>query len=257
MRILLTNDDGIYAPGLEALHDELLRLGSVDVVAPSVEQSGVSHSITYLEPLLVQDVFRDGKLFGQGVRGSPADCVKVALLQICNTPPDLVVSGINAGANTGINVLYSGTVAGAIEGAFFGITSIAVSLASSEKPDYVRAARLAVQLIERLLAGETRPGGLWNMNLPESKPGWPIGVKTLPMGLERYGEAMERRIDPRGRPYYWTMNAPKSEHKIEPGSDVEGAADGYITLTPLHFDLTDRRRLAETFGRTWPLDELE
>src|SRR5579872_1602068 len=164
MRILLTNDDGIYAPGLEALHDELLRLGTVDVVAPSVEQSGVSHSITYLEPLLVQDVFRDGKLFGHGVRGSPADCVKLAMLQICNTPPDLVVSGINAGANTGINVLYSGTVAGAIEGAFFGITSIAVSLASCENPDYQRAARLAVPLIEQILASETRPGSLWNMN---------------------------------------------------------------------------------------------
>src|SRR5579872_4864820 len=128
MRILLTNDDGIYAPGLEALHDELLRLGAVDVVAPSVEQSGVGHSITYLEPLLAHDVFRHGRLFGKAVRGSPADCVKIAMLQFCNTAPDLVVSGINAGSNTGINVLYSGTVAGAIEGAFFGIRSIAVSL---------------------------------------------------------------------------------------------------------------------------------
>lgn len=255
MRILLTNDDGIYAPGLEALHDELLRLGSVDVVAPSVEQSGVSHSITYLEPLLVQDVFRQGKLFGQGVRGSPADCVKLAMLQICNTAPDLVVSGINAGANTGINVLYSGTVAGAIEGAFFGITSIAVSLASCENPDYARAARLAVQLIEQILAGEARPGALWNMNLPESRPGWPIGVKTVPMGLGRYGEAMERRIDPRGRPYFWTMTVPKGEHQIEPGSDVEGAAEGYITLTPLHFDLTDRRRLGEAAGREWHFEK--
>jgi 5'-nucleotidase len=254
MRILLTNDDGIYAPGLEALHDELIRLGPVDVVAPSVEQSGVSHSITYLEPLLVQEVFRKGKLYGHGVRGSPADCVKLAMLQICNTPPDLVVSGINAGANTGINVLYSGTVAGAIEGAFFGITSIAVSLASCENPDYQRAARLAVRIIEQILAGETRPGALWNMNLPESRPGWPIGVKTLPMGLGRYGEAMERRIDPRGRPYYWTMTVPKGEHQIEPGSDVEGAADGYITLTPLHFDLTDRRRLDEAAGRSWHVD---
>ena len=90
MRILLTNDDGIYAPGLEALHDELQRLGSVDVVAPSVEQSGVSHSITYLEPLLAHEVFRHGRLFGRAVRGSPADCVKLAMLQICNTPPDHV-----------------------------------------------------------------------------------------------------------------------------------------------------------------------
>jgi 5'-nucleotidase len=252
MRILLTNDDGIYAPGLEALHDELLRLGSVDIVAPSVEQSGVSHSITYLEPLLAYEVFRHGRLFGRAVRGSPADCVKLAMLQFCNTPPDLVVSGINAGANSGINVLYSGTVAGAIEGAFFGVTSIAVSLAASENPDYARAARQAVPLIEQILGGESAPGALWNMNLPETRPGWPVGVKTVPMGIERWGEAMERRIDPRGRPYFWTMTA-DSDHPLEPGSDVEGLAEGYITLTPLHFDLTDRRRLAAAAGRTWRL----
>src|SRR5205814_3967594 len=121
-------------------------------------------------------------------------------------------------ANTGINVLYSGTVAGAIEGSFFGVTSIAVSLASSENPDYPRAARLAAQLIEQILAGETAPGRLWNMNLPETRAGWPIGVKTLPMGLERYGEAMERRIDPRGRPYFWTMTARDESHTLEPGT---------------------------------------
>ncbi len=226
MRILLTNDDGIYAPGLEALHDELLRLGPVDVVAPSVEQSGVGHSITYLEPLLAHDVFRHGRLFGKAVRGSPADCVKIAMLQFCNTPPDLVVSGINAGANSGINVLYSGTVAGAIEGAFFGITSIAVSQASGDNPDLPQAARQAVALIEQILAGETRSGALWNMNLPENRPGWPIGIKTLPMGLERVGEAMERRIDPRGRPYFWIMTDPAAEHRLEPGTDVEGLAEG-------------------------------
>ena len=256
MRILLTNDDGIYAPGLESLHDELLRLGTVEVVAPSVEQSGVSHSITYLEPLLAHEVFRQGRLFGRAVRGSPADCVKLAVLQFCNTLPDLVVSGINAGANSGINVLYSGTVAGAIEGAFFGITSIAISLASSDNPDYRRAASLAVPLIEQILAGETRAGALWNMNFPEFRPGWPIGVKTLPMGLERYGEAMERRIDPRGRPYFWTMTAADEQHPLEPGTDVEGLADGYVTLTPLHFDLTDRRRLAESAHRAWQLIDL-
>jgi 5'-nucleotidase len=255
MRILLTNDDGIYAPGLEALHDELQRLGSVDVVAPSVEQSGVSHSITYLEPLLAHEVFRHGKLFGRAVRGSPADCVKVAVLQFCNAPPDLVVSGINAGANSGINVLYSGTVAGAIEGAFFGITSIAFSLTESENPDYLRAARLAVPLIEQIRAAETRPGGLWNVNFPESRPGWPIGVKTLPMGLERYGEAMEQRIDPRGRPYFWTMTVADDKQRLEPGTDVEGLAEGYVTLTPLHFDLTDRRRLGESADRPWRLVE--
>jgi 5'-nucleotidase len=250
MHVLLTNDDGIYAPGLEALHDELLQLGTVDVVAPNIEQSGVSHSITYLEPLLVHDVFRHGRLFGRAVRGSPADCVKLAMLQFCNTPPNLVVSGINAGANTGINVLYSGTVAGAIEGAFFGITSIAISLAASEKPDYRRGARLAIQMIDQMFTGERPLAGLWNMNLPESRPEWPIGVRAVPMDLGRYGEAIERRIDPRGRPYFWTMTV-AGNHPLEPGSDVEALAEGYITLTPLHFDLSDRTRLKEAADRAW------
>ncbi|HTI51579.1 MAG TPA: 5'/3'-nucleotidase SurE [Planctomycetaceae bacterium] len=251
MHILLTNDDGIYAPGLEALSRELARLGTVDVIAPAVEQSGVGHSITYLEPLLVHETYRDGRLFGRAVSGSPADCVKLAVLELCRTPPDLVVSGINAGSNTGINVLYSGTVAGAIEGAFFGITAVAVSLAESETPDYPRVARLAVDLIEELLAGGVAPGSLWNVNFPVSRPDWPVGIKALPMGLERYGEAMQRRTDPRGRTYFWSMTDPSAKHRVEPGSDVEGVAEGYITLTPLHFNLTDRRRLDEVAQRQW------
>jgi 5'-nucleotidase len=251
VQILLTNDDGIYAPGLEALSRELTRLGRVDVIAPAVEQSGVSHSITYLEPLLVHDIYRDGEFFGKAVSGSPADCVKLAVLELCQPPPALVVSGINAGSNTGINVLYSGTVAGAIEGAFFGITAIAVSLAESETPDYPKAARLAVNLIEQLLAGGVAPGTLWNINFPVSRPDWPVGIKPLPMGLERYGEAMQRRTDPRGRNYYWSMTDPSAEHLVEPGTDVEGVAEGYITLTPLHFNLTDRKRLDEVAKREW------
>lgn len=253
MRILLTNDDGIYAPGLEALAGELTRLGSVDVVAPVIEQSGVSHSITFLEPLIVHDIYRHGRLFGRAVGGSPADCVKLAVLELLPEPPDLVVSGINSGANSGINVLYSGTVAGAIEGAFFGITSVAVSLTESEGPDYSRAALLAVDLIEQLLAAGVAAGTLWNINVPELRPGWPVGVKALPMGLERYGEAMQRRTDPRGRTYYWMMNDPEARHSIEPGTDVEGLAEGYITLTPLQFNLTDRERLEQISNRTWPL----
>lgn len=245
MQILLTNDDGIYAPGLEALSRALTRLGNVDVVAPMVEQSGVSHSITYLEPLIVYDVHRGGRLFGRAVSGSPADCVKLAVLELCRPAPDLVVSGINAGANAGINVLYSGTVAGAIEGSFFGITSVAVSLGESDSPDYVRTAELAVQLIEQLLATNAPRGSLWNVNFPATRPGWPIGVKTLPLGLERYGEAMQRRTDPRGRTYYWSMTDPEARHRIEPGTDVEALAEGYATLTPLHLNLTHRERLAE------------
>src|SRR6187549_3212783 len=129
MRILLTNDDGIYDPGLRALRKELMQIGDVVVCAPAAEQSAAGHSVTLLWPLIVQEVLDDQKKFlGWAVEGRPADCVKLALLELLKEPPDLVVSGLNAGSNAGINVLYSGTVAAAIEGAFFHRPSIAVSL---------------------------------------------------------------------------------------------------------------------------------
>ena len=154
----LTNDDGIYAPGLAALQRELARMGEVYVVAPATEQSGVGHSITYLTPLIVKEIFHNERWRGNGsgrwgwaVQGSPADCVKIGIAEFCPRQPDLVVSGINSGLNAGINVLYSGTVAAAIEGAFFGITSVAVSLEYDEHAPSSKAARLARQIIEQIL----------------------------------------------------------------------------------------------------------
>ena len=136
MLILLTNDDGIYAPGLQALEAELRQLGDVVVVAPATEQSGVGHSITFLQPLVAKQVFDGERLRGWAVEGSPADSVKLGIFEFCPRRPDLVVSGINGGLNAGINVLYSGTVAAAIEGAFFGITSIACSLEYNEHANF-------------------------------------------------------------------------------------------------------------------------
>src|SRR5437588_9016947 len=152
MRILLTNDDGIYAPGLRALRRELMHLGEVTVVAPAAEQSAVGHSVTLLTPLLIEEVFDEEKKFlGWAVEGRPADCVKLALLELLPDPPDVVVSGLNAGSNAGINVLYSGTVAAAIEGAFFRCTSIACSLEYTRaRPlDFPRADELARRVVEQ------------------------------------------------------------------------------------------------------------
>ncbi|MFO1021792.1 MAG: 5'/3'-nucleotidase SurE, partial [Planctomycetales bacterium] len=160
MQILLTNDDGIYAPGLAALYEELRRLGNVQVVAPAFNQSGVAHSITHLRPLLVNKALKNNEFFGWEVEGSPADCVKLAILELCDPEPDVIVSGINGGANAGINVLYSGTVAAAIEGAFYGVTSIAVSLTMNAAPDFSKAARLAVDLIPQILEQDQRSGAL-------------------------------------------------------------------------------------------------
>src|ERR1700684_3822015 len=147
MQILLTNDDGISAPGVRALRKELVRLGEVTVVAPAMEQSGVAHSITLLSPLVVKQVEEvDGTTLGWKVEGSPADSVKLGICELLSRPPDLIVSGINSGSNAGINVLYSGTVAAAIEGAFFQITTVRVSLQLAEHFDYPHAAKHAVRV---------------------------------------------------------------------------------------------------------------
>src|SRR5881394_825148 len=175
MRILLTNDDGIYAPGLRALRLELQKLGTVTVVAPATEQSAAGHSVTLLNPVLVSEVFEDDgtTLIGWAVEGRPADCVKLALLELLPEPPDLIVSGLNAGSNAGINVLYSGTVAAAIEGAFFNVTSIACSLEYTRlRPlDFARGAALARGVIEQIVARRQATGSLFNVNLPSLEKG--------------------------------------------------------------------------------------
>ena len=251
MHILLTNDDGVFAPGLRALRKELRRLGKVTVVAPATEQSGVGHSISILDPMIVKTVDDDdGTVLGYSVEGSPADSVKLAVSELMERPPELIVSGINAGSNAGINVLYSGTVAAAIEGAFFKITSVAVSLELAEHFDYPHAARNAVKVIERLLANNPAPGSLFNVNLPAHSRGEPKGVKVVPMGIGRYGEGFERRQDPRGRTYYWLTYAPPY-HIEGPETDVTALCEGYITVTPLQFDLTRHDQLGPVSG--WDL----
>jgi 5'-nucleotidase len=218
-----------------------------------MEQSGVSHRITYLHPIMVREVREEGGHFGWAVDGSPADCVKMGVLEFCPRRPDLIVSGINSGANVGINVLYSGTVAAAIEGAFFGITSIAVSLSQGTPPDYPAAARRAVQLIRQIRERGPAPGSLWNINFPDSSDEEPRGVRVCPMGVRRHTDTIEKRIDPRGRPYYWSGLDPIGNHDLEPGTDVKELREGYVTMTPLHFDLTATDLLGRLSSLPWAL----
>lgn len=253
VKILLTNDDGIHAPGLHALRDALAELGDVTVVAPATEQSGVGLSVTYLHPLLVHEEFRDGRHLGWAVAGSPADCVKLGMYEYCRPAPELVVSGINAGSNAGINVLYSGTVAGAIEGAFYGVTSIAVSRAGESRADDAVTAQRAVRLIRQMTAHGIPRGSLWNVNFPAPRPDWPLGVKVVRMGVRRHVDVMEKRMDPRGRDYFWSGLDPLENHHIEPGTDIAELAAGYVTLTPLHFDLTHAEQLQLWRALDWEL----
>jgi 5'-nucleotidase len=253
MRILLTNDDGIYAPGLRALRPELQKLGEVLVVAPATEQSAVGHSVTLTTPLIVQEVLDEQqKLLGWAVEGRPADCVKLALRELLSEPPDLIVSGLNAGSNAGINVLYSGTVAAAIEGAFFRVTSIACSQEYRKlKPlDFSRGAALARTVIEQIVAHRPTQGSLFNVNIP-SLDGGPIkGIVTCPQNLAPYVEGYDRRTDPRGRVYFWTTPDFRCPDP-HPDTDVTGLAEGYITVTPLQFNLTDGARLEEMSRWEW------
>jgi len=253
VRILLTNDDGVYAPGLRALRTELQKIGTVTVVAPASEQSAVGHSITILTPLLVQEVTDDAnRPMGWAVEGRPADCVRLALLELMPEPPDLIVSGLNAGSNAGINVLYSGTVAAAVEGSFYRHTSIAVSLETSKPtpPNFPRAAEYARQVIERLLKHPLAKGTLFNMNIPALEKWPPRGVRTVPQNVAPYIEAFDRRVDPRGRVYFWSRPDYRC-HDPHPDSDVFALSEGYITVTPLQFNLTHAPLLEQMKDGLW------
>ncbi|HUE69272.1 MAG TPA: 5'/3'-nucleotidase SurE [Pirellulaceae bacterium] len=252
MLILLTNDDGIYAPGLAALEKELRQIGEVYVVAPAVEQSGVGHSITFLMPLVCKEVYDGDRRRGWAVEGSPADSVKIGIFEFCPRRPDLVVSGINGGLNAGINVLYSGTVAAAIEGAFFGITSIACSLEFNDHAQYGKAARISRRVIEQILKRKDPEPELYNLNIPTAAVdrAHPGDVSIVPMGVSRYGEHFLKRTDPRGRTYYWATNDPPARPEGHE-TDLTALAKGFITLTPLQYNMTKQAVLTEM--ESWTL----
>jgi len=250
MRILLTNDDGIFAPGLAAIYKELVGLGEVIVVAPANSQSGASHSITYKEPLLCNKIDINGLFSGYSVEGSPADCVKLAVMQLCEKPIGLVVSGINNGANAGINVYYSGTVAAAMEGAFLKIPAVAMSLSVGEKMDYEKAARYCTDILKQLMPLQS--GDVININIPplsETRPE-PRGIRVVPQATGGFDEYYVPKKNEQGRTVFQLTMGP---HRItEPTTDTASLADGFITVTALNPDMTDHRKtrlLAENLNQ--------
>lgn len=251
MRILLTNDDGIAAPGIVAMHDALEGLGDVTVVAPKTVQSATSHGITYHAPLMTSRVRVTPTMGGVAVDGRPADCVKLALTNLFpemfgpGARPDLVISGMNSGANCGINVIYSGTVAAAIEAAFLGVPAIAVSLLiGGGQADYKTAAAHARRAIDAVLAaGDLAPHECLSINIPKTLQGDPDAPRprdlvVCPMNVHGLVDKYERRESPDGAPYYWASGHGLDFRSTDPGTDVHELLAGRITLTPLHFDLT-------------------
>jgi len=244
--ILLTNDDGIYAPGLTALYRELQRLGEVKVVAPESEQSAVGHAISLTTPLRVKEVALDGGVQGWAVSGTPADCVKIALAELLPEAPEMVVSGINLGPNVGINVLYSGTVSAATEAAILGVKGVALSLNSyDKKADFATAALLARELLARLQDWKQWSNGIClNVNLPALPRERVKGVRITRQDTGPLVEHFERRVDPRQHVYYWLAEI-NERRAPDPETDYGALGAGYISITPIHHDLTHYRSLQD------------
>ncbi len=240
LRILLTNDDGIEASGLRTLAGELGRDHIVLVAAPDRERSATGHAITMHQPLRARPMTVPGATQAYAVSGTPADCVKLAVDSLYPGQFDLVLSGINRGANLGTDVLYSGTVSAALEGVILGLPAVAFSLAEFADPDFCSCARIAACLVRDIGQKGWPADTLLNVNFPNIER--PKGLKVTTLGQQRYVNAVQQRQDPWGGTYYWLAGELSSYENLEP-TDVWAVEHGYVSLTPVHFDLTDYRLL--------------
>jgi 5'-nucleotidase len=248
--ILVTNDDGINSPGILALEQALARVGRVTVLASSHNWSASGHVKTMHKPLRVDDVRLADGTPALSTDGAPSDAVALAFLGLVERPIDIVVSGVNIGANLGHDVTYSGTVTAAMEGAIAGVPAIAVSLTSREWPDFHLAGRFAAQLTRQVLAHGLPQATLLNVNVPPLIAEDLKGILVTRMGLRIYRDELVRRLDPRGRPYYW-IGGPEPTGVEEEGTDIWAVAHGYISVTPLQLDLTAHGMLPTLEG--WDL----
>jgi 5'-nucleotidase len=251
VRILLTNDDGILAPGLAAMYDALTDLGEVIVAAPNSAQSATAHGITVLEAINVRRIQAHNRFHGFAVAGRPADCVKLAIHELVEYKPDLVVSGINDGSNVSINVLYSGTVAAAAEAALLGYPGIAVSLERGREPDFVRAATFARVVINRLIEVGLKPGQLTNINIPDLTAGNPRGIRVAAQALQPMVDRYRRQSVGADVSQY-TLDGEFAEIESGHETDLHALSEGFVVVTPLHVDMTERLRLGEMERLAWP-----
>lgn len=238
LHILLVNDDGIYSPGIWALYRALKSHHRLDVVAPERERSAVSHAITLHKPLRAFKVSINEQAEGWAVTGTPADCVKIAMLELLDTKPDLVISGINAGANTGVNMNYSGTLAAAKEAILYGVPALAVSIQGGEIFRYDEVAGFIARLAPQVVAKGLPSGVLLNINLPNMPMGNMAGVRIARQGCDLYDEYIEKRRDPRNRTYYWQGYESQPVY-ARPDSDGALMEKGFVSITPVQCDMTD------------------
>jgi 5'-nucleotidase len=252
LKLLLTNDDSIYAAGLAELWSALKEIADITVVAPDRERSATGHGITVDRPLRAEHLsLFDGQAWA--VDGTPADCVKLAVNCLLEEKPDLVIAGINRGPNLAIDVLYSGTVSGALEGIIMGIPALAVSVTDYEHPDYRYAALFTKMLIPKVLHSSICKDTLLNVNVPSLPAGEIEGLQVTRLGSRRYLNSFDVRTDPRGRKYYW-LGGDILDVENEADTDVAAVGKKMVSITPIHVDLTNYRALDLLKGMTLDIE---
>ncbi|MDP3683121.1 MAG: 5'/3'-nucleotidase SurE [Ignavibacteria bacterium] len=253
MKILISNDDGIDSLGIFHLYNALKEVGEVTVVAPLSEQSAVGHAITMKHPLRVIKFYKDGIFFGYAVDGTPADCVKMGVRNILGFLPDIVVSGINHGSNTATSVIYSGTVSAAREAAIMDIPAIAISVTSHGVSHFATACETAKKLV--LLIGEKglKKGTLLNVNVPDLPADEIKGMRLTKQGKSKWDDVYEKRVDPYGKEYFW-LTGDFIETDDDLSLDQFAVREKYVSVTPIHFDLTDHETYDQMSG--WKIDSL-
>ncbi len=244
MKILLSNDDGYQSPGLQALANALASIAEIVVVAPDQDRSGASNSLTLVNPLRARTM-ENGFI---RVDGTPTDCVHLAITGLLDEEPDLVVSGINNGPNMGDDTLYSGTVAAATEGRFLGLPAIAVSMNSHDPAHFDTGARVALELVQRLIRSPLSENVILNVNVPDLPYDALRGFRSTRLGHRHKAEPVVKATDPRGKTIYWVGPA-GAEQDAGPGTDFHAVREGYVSVTPLQVDLT--RHAALGVLETW------
>ena len=245
--ILVTNDDGVFSPGIQILAKRLRELDTVVIVAPDRERSAAGHSMTLHRPLLIEEV----KESMYSVNGTPTDCVNIAVKGLLKETPRLVVSGINKGPNLGDDVTYSGTVAGAIEGILLGIPSFAISLAAREDFRFAEAGEVALRAASMIFEKGLPAGTLLNINVPNLPVSEMQGTRITRLGKRIYHQMTVERVDPRGKKYYW-IGGGEPDWEREEGTDLDAVDRKFVSITPLHLDMTDYA----SFDRMKPLENM-
>lgn len=253
MKILVSNDDGIDSLGISVLVKSLKEIADITVVAPQNEQSAVGHAITMKIPLRVTSYFKNGDFFGYAVDGTPADCVKMGIRNIMKEPPDLVISGINYGSNTAINIIYSGTVSAAREAAIMDVPAMAISITNHAAKEFNYAAKLAKMLTLKMTNNKLPLGTLLNVNVPDVPEEKIAGIVLTKQGKSKWDDVYEQRQDPYGRNYYWLTG---NLLEVDTDDDIDQVAirKNFVSITPIHFDLTDYESFEKM--KSWKIENL-